>query len=174
MPIGRLLSTFALVGLCAFGGVMPWVYRALVEKRRWLDDREFAEIWGQAILIPGPTSTSVAATVGYRLSGYRGAAAAVLGLLAPPVLIALALAVVYQEYGTLPAVHGALRGLGAVSAGLVIATAIKLARKQPRRWSLPVFATSAFVAVFLLRLPLPLVVGALLIFALAVERRTKP
>jgi chromate transporter len=168
----RLMSTFALVGLCAFGGVMPWVYRAVVEKARWLDESEFAELWSMCTILPGATSTNVAATLGYRLGGMRGAAAAAGGLLAPPFVIVLFLAALYNRFGMVPAVHGAVRGITAVAAGLTFATALKLGLRQPRKIALPLFALAAFTGITILGLPLLGVVGALVPFSLLMEWRS--
>jgi len=167
----RLARTFALVGLCAFGGVMPWVYRAVVEKEKWLDEREFAEVWSVCMILPGATSTNVAATLGYRLGGLRGATGATVGLLTPPFVIVLIMAVLYKQYGALPAVHGAVRGVTAVAAGLVFATALKLAKSQPRKWVVAIFAVTACVAISIFHWPLMGVVGALVPISLIMEWR---
>ncbi len=171
VPAWRLFRAFALVGLCAFGGVMPWVHRSVVEKEKWLDEQEFTELWSVGMLLPGATSTNVAASLGYRLNAPLGAGAAVLGLLGPPMAIVLVLAVLYQRYGMVPAVHGAVRGVTAVAAGLVIATALKLAKSQPLRPSVLLFGLAAFLGVTVLRWPLLAVVGGLIPLSVASEWR---
>ena len=55
---------------------LAWVYRAVVEKAKWLDEREFAELWSMSAILPGATSTNVATMLGYRLGGLPGAASA--------------------------------------------------------------------------------------------------
>lgn len=170
----RLMQAFAVVGLCAFGGVMPWIYRAVVDKKKWIGAEEFAEIWSQGLMIPGATSTNVAATLGYRLAGVRGAACAVSGLLGPPFVIVILMAILYQRFGDIPAVHGAVRGVTAVAAGLVIATGAKLAKGQPRRITLPLFVLAAIIGVTGLRLPLIAVLGVLLPLSFAIEWRANP
>jgi chromate transporter len=167
----RLMQTFAAVGLCAFGGVMPWIYRAVVDKNKWIEAEEFAEIWSQGLMIPGATSTNVAATLGYRLAGVRGAAGAVTGLLGPPFVIVILMAMLYQRFGDIPAVHGAVRGVTAVAAGLVIATGVKLAKDQPRKGTLPLFGLLAILGVAVLKLPLIAVLGGLLPLSFASEWR---
>lgn len=157
----RLMRTFALVGICAFGGVMPWVYRAVVDKEKWFDKEEFADLWGQGVIIPGATSTNVAAMIGYRLAGWRGAVGAVAGLLGPAFVIVILMAELYQRFGTLPAIHGAVRGVTSVAAGLVIATGLKLAMGQPRTFTLPLFGLAALLGVTVLQLPLLAVIGSL-------------
>ena len=171
VPAWRLARAFALVGLCAFGGVMPWVYRTVVEKERWLDKPAFAELWSLGLILPGATSTNIAGMLGYRLGGLRGAAAAVAGLLAPPFVIVIVMAVLYQRFGAIPAVHGMVRGITAIAAGLVLATALKLAMGQQRKLGIVGFGAAAFVAVTVLGWPLFAVIGVLVPISLAVEWR---
>jgi len=161
VPAWRLARAFALVGLCAFGGVMPWVYRTVVEKERWLDKTEFSELWSMGLILPGATSTNIAGMLGHRLGGPRGAGAAVAGLLAPPFAIVLVMALLYQRYGDVPAVRGMVRGITAIAAGLVLATAMKLATGQERKLGIALFAPAAFVGVTVLQWPLFAVVGLL-------------
>jgi chromate transporter len=174
VPAWRLARAFALVGLCAFGGVMPWVYRTVVEKERWLDKTEFSELWSMGLILPGATSVNIAGMLGHRLGGLRGAAAAVAGLLAPPFVIVIAMAVLYQRFGDIAAVHGMVRGITAVAAGLVLATAMKLSVAQPRKLGIAVFGTAAFLAVTVLHWPLFAVVGGLIPISLAVQWRLGP
>lgn len=171
IPAWRLARAFALVGLCAFGGVMPWVYRTVVEKEQWLDKTEFSELWSMGLILPGATSTNIAGMLGYRLGGLRGAGAAVAGLLAPPFVIVIVMALLYQRFGTVPAVHGMVRGITAVAAGLVLVTAMKLAMGQRRKLGIVVFGTAACLAVTVLQWPLFAVVGVLLPVSLVVAWR---
>jgi len=159
------------VGLCAFGGVLPWVYRAVVEKEKWLDETEFAELSGICVLLPGATTTNIAGMLGYRLGGLRGAVAAVGGLLAPTFVIVILMAVAYQRFGDVPAVHGAVRGITPVAAGLVLATATKLFMGQKRKVGVGTFGAAAFVGVTVLRWPLIAVVGILIPLSLLVTWR---
>lgn len=172
VPAWRLARAFALVGLCAFGGVMPWVYRTVVEKERWLGQAEFSELWSMGLILPGATSTNIAGMLGHRLGGPRGAVAAVGGLLAPPFVIVIAMAVLYQRFGAIPAVHGMVRGVTAIAAGLVLATAMKLAMGQRRKLGIAVFGTAAFLAVTVLHWPLFAVVGVLIPASLAAHWRS--
>jgi len=162
VPAWRLARAFALVGLCAFGGVMPWVYRTVVEKEQWIDKAEFSELWSMGLILPGATSTNIAGMLGYRLGGLRGAGAAVAGLLAPPFVIVIVMALLYQRFGAIPAVHGMVRGITAIAAGLILATALKLATGQQRKFSIILFGTPAFLAVTVLQWPLFAVVGVLI------------
>ncbi len=127
-----LFRVFNRLALQGFGGVLPIAHRELVERERWLSPLQFVELLTVSQVLPGPNIVNMAIILGDRHFGWRGALAASAGLLALPLLIVLGLAVVYQRFADQPQVAGALRGMGAVAAGLVIATAVKLARTLKR------------------------------------------
>lgn len=121
-----LFVSFTLLALQGFGGVMAIVQRELVEKKRWMTREEFIEDWAVAQIMPGPNVINISLVIGGRYFGVRGAFAALAGLLTLPLVVVLLLAVAYAQYGDNPAVAGALRGMSAVAAGLIIATGLKL------------------------------------------------
>jgi chromate transporter len=122
-----LFWAFSRISLSGFGGVLPFAYRGLVEKRAWLSPSEFAEFLGMSQMLPGPTICNVALMVGHKYAGTRGAFAALAGMIVFPFLLVIALGSLYQRFGDLPAVRDSLRGMAAVAAGLIFATAIKMA-----------------------------------------------
>ena len=124
----ELFIVFTQLALQGFGGVLPVAHRMLVERQRWVSPEQFVGLLTAAQVLPGPNIINMSLMLGDRWFGWRGALAASAGLLAVPLLIVLALATLYQQWQHLPMVAGALRGMGAVAAGLVIATAVKLAR----------------------------------------------
>jgi chromate transporter len=125
--LSDLFVSFTLLALQGFGGVLAVVQRELVEKKRWMTREEFIEDWAVAQIMPGPNVINLAIMIGGRYFGLRGAMVALAGMLTVPLLVVLALALVYAQYAGNPQVAGALRGMGAVAAGLVISTALKLA-----------------------------------------------
>jgi chromate transporter len=153
-----LFITFTLLALQGFGGVLAVVQRVLVEDKRWLTRTDFVEMLAVGQVLPGPNVCNVALMVGDRFHGWRGAFAALAGMMTVPLVIVLLLTVLYAQYADLPAVAGALRGMGAVAAGLIIGTAIKLAsvlRFNPM--GMPaclLLGGAAFIAIALLRWPL--------------------
>ena len=129
-----LFRVFNRLALRGFGGVLPVAHRALVEEERWLTPQQFVELLALSQVLPGPNVINMALIYGDRHHGWRGALAAAAGLLTLPLLIVLALALGYRHFAAYPAVSGALRGMGAVAAGLVVSTAVKLAptlKKNP-------------------------------------------
>lgn len=121
-----LFWSFHWLALQGFGGVLAVVQREIVEKKRWLTPQEFVEDWAVAQVMPGPNVINLAIMIGDRHFGLRGALAALAGLLLAPLMIVLSLAVLYANFSQVPQVAGALRGMGAVAAGLITATGLKL------------------------------------------------
>jgi chromate transporter len=154
----ELFVAFTLLALQGFGGVLVVAQRVLCEDRRWLSRAEFVELLSIGQVLPGPNVCNVALMLGDRFFGWRGAVAALGGLLTVPFGIVLALVAAYAHWAGNPAVAGALRGMGAVSAGLIAGTALKLAqslRANPLGAPACVgLAGAAFALVGLLRIPL--------------------
>lgn len=153
-----LFVSFTLLALQGFGGVLAVVPRELVEKKQWLTREEFLEDWAVAQILPGPNVVNLSLMIGDRYFGLRGALIALAGMLTLPMLVVLAMAIVFAGIGDLPAAQGALRGLGAVAAGLIIATGLKLiaALKENVMGMRTCWAVAAltFVAIALLRVRL--------------------
>jgi chromate transporter len=123
----ELFVTFTLLALQGFGGVLAVAQRVLCDQKRWLSKEQFVEILAFGQVLPGPNVCNVALMVGDRFFGWRGAFAALAGMMAVPLVIVLVVTAVYAQYALHPAVAGALKGMGAVSAGLIAGTAMKLA-----------------------------------------------
>ena len=154
----ELFWAFTWLALQGFGGVLAIVQRELVDKKQWLTREQFVEDWAVAQVLPGPNVVNLSLMIGDRYFGLRGGLVALAGMLALPLVIVLALAVAFAGVADLPQVQGALRGMSAVSAGLIAATGLKLipALKQnvlsPHiKWAL---IAMTFVAVALVRVPL--------------------
>jgi len=158
-----LFVSFTWLALQGFGGVLAVSQRVLCEDKRWLTKEQFLEMLAIGQVLPGPNVCNVALMVGDRFFGWRGAFAALGGMMAVPLVIVMTLAVLYVEFAANPLVASALRGMGAVAAGLIVGTALKLApalRGNPMGVATCVaFGAATFVLVALLRFPL---VGVLL------------
>jgi chromate transporter len=154
----ELFVAFTLLALQGFGGVIAVAQRVLCDQKRWLTKEEFLEVLAVGQVLPGPNICNVALMIGDRFFGWRGAFAALAGMMAVPLVIVLIGTAVYAQYAMHPAVAGALRGMSAVSAGLIAGTALKLAaalRLNPMGVTACVgLLASAFVAVALLHWPL--------------------
>ena len=123
----ELFLTFNALALQGFGGVLAVAQRVLVEQKRWLTKTEFVEMLALGQVLPGPNIVNISLMFGDRFFGVRGAFAALAGMLVVPLVIVLCLTAAYAEFSRIAMVSGALRGMGAVAAGLILATAAKLA-----------------------------------------------
>lgn len=159
---GELFRVFNRLALQGFGGVLPVAHRTLVEQQRWLSREQFLELLSVAQVLPGPNIVNLALIFGDRAFGWRGAAAAMGGVLLVPLLIVLVLALVVQQLQFVPGIQNALRGMGVVAAGLVLSTAIKLAqglRKNAMGWPVcALWVLLTALAIGVLRWPLVWVV----------------
>ena len=153
-----MFVAFTLLALQGFGGVLAVAQRVLCEQKRWLTKEQFVEILAFGQVLPGPNVCNVALMVGDRFFGWRGAFAALAGMMTVPLVIVLAITVAYSQYASNPVVAGALRGMGAVAAGLIVGTALKLmSALRANPMGIPACAALlmlAFVAVAILRWPL--------------------
>jgi chromate transporter len=154
----ELFFAFNRLALQGFGGVLPVTQRELVERLRWLTKEQFVEMLSVSQVLPGPNVVNLALMFGDRAFGMRGAFVALAGMLFAPLLVVLALTALYSQFTDLPAVTGALRGMGAVAAGLVFSTGLKLLGALRRNvMGIPVcagFGVATLLATAWLRLPL--------------------
>lgn len=174
-----LFVSFTLLALQGFGGVLAIVQRELVEKKRWMTREEFIEDWAVAQIMPGPNVVNLALMVGGRYFGLKGAMVALAGMLTVPLVLVLLLAVVYAQFAGHPGVAGALRGMGAVAAGLIAATGLKLSGALKKNVLGVQLCTAlgvlCFVAIALLRIPLAYVLLTLGVLACVLAyRKLKP
>jgi len=176
----ELFFAFNRLALQGFGGVLPVAQRELVERRRWLTKDEFVEMLAISQVLPGPNVVNLALMFGDRAFGWRGALAALGGMLLVPMVLVLALTALYGHFAQYPMVTGALRGMGAVAAGLVLSTGFKLLGTLKRNvMGLPIclgFGALTLVGTAWLRLPLVWVIAGLGSLAITVAwiRLKKP
>jgi chromate transporter len=153
-----LFVAFTRLALQGFGGVLAVAQRELVERLGWMSKEEFVETLAIAQVLPGPNVVNLSMMVGDRFFGLRGALAALAGMLAVPALIVLGLAAAFDQLAAHPMAVDALRGMGAVSAGLILATGIKLLpalKTSPLGRPLAIaLALAAFLLIGVLRWPL--------------------
>ncbi len=128
----EMIRVFLVIGTLAFGGqggLLALLIRDLAEGRGWVEEAEIAEAYTYVQLLPGAVVVQVVAYLGYRLRGWRGAAAAAISFLLPSVVAMLALAAAYRRVAAAPGVPAALQGLTAAVVGLIALAAYKQCRK---------------------------------------------
>ncbi|MBD5802440.1 Chromate transport protein [Azoarcus sp. Aa7] len=158
----HLFIAFTVLALQGFGGVLAVAQRELVDRRRWMTREEFVDAYSVAQLLPGPNVVNLSLMLGDRFFGWRGAFAAISGMLFAPLVLVIVLAAGYNQLAGFPAVAGALRGMGAVAAGLILAMALKMLgtlRRNPLGPALcALLGLTTLVAVTVFRVPLAWVV----------------
>ena len=172
---GEIFRVFTRLALQGFGGVLPIAQRELVERERWLTREQFLEMLAVSQVLPGPNVVNLSLMFGDRTFGWRGGLAALGGMLLAPLGVVLVLTVGYTHYAQYPVIAGALRGMGAVAAGLIFSTGLKLLpalRRNVLGANIAyLFAGVMFVCIALLRVPLVWMLGGLGVVAFALAWR---
>lgn len=153
-----IFLAFASASLSGFGGALPWVRRSVVEQRRWLTPQQFNEAFSLAQFLPGANALNFSIVLGSRFRGPVGSIVAFTGLMGPPLVIVIVIAVLYDRYGDIDVLNRILTGIAAAAAGLMIAFAAKLIQPllKQRDWTVGV-ALVGFVSVAIIQWPLPIV-----------------
>ena len=151
---GEIFKGFLGLGLTSFGGALPLVRRTVVERHRWLSGTEFTDLLGLCQFLPGGNVINLSVAIGMRFRGWRGALAGILGLIAGPSLIVIALGVLYEHTQNDPRVQHLFAGLAAAAAGLLIAMAAKMLLPLRRDPLAAGIAALGFIAIAVLRAPL--------------------
>lgn len=122
----ELFVFFSLLALQGFGGIVAFIERGLVTQKNWMTRTEFLEDWAVARTMPGPPAINMSIIIGSRHFGLKGALASLLGIFLVPTAVVLVLAVLYARFNDQPQVVDALRTMGSVAAGLIIAAGLRL------------------------------------------------
>lgn len=137
----QLFTAFTWLALQGFGGVIAVAQRELCEKHGWLSKADFLAMLGTAQVLPGPNVCNLSLMVGDRFHGWRGALAALAGMITVPMALMLLVAWGIAQVPTESVLHGGIRGaiggVAAVAAGQIIGTVLKLAsplKDHPLGW----------------------------------------
>jgi chromate transporter len=154
-----LFVAFAKMSLAGFGGVLVFARRAIVEQHRWMTAEEFNETFALCHFLPGPNIVNLSVVFGSRFRGVAGAATAFAGLVGPPVVVVTILAALYARFGEVDALRRILAGVSCAAVGLLIAVVFRMMTPLVRKRDLVglVVLAAVFIAIGLLRLPLPAV-----------------
>lgn len=150
----QLFLGFLALGLMGFGGVLPLARSMLVERRRWLSAEAFTELLGLCQFLPGGNIINLAVAVGLEFRGVAGAFAALMGLIAGPTAVVVALGVVYARFQDDLYLQHFFAGLAAAAAGLLVATAVKMLAPLWRKPLPMAVVVLVFLAIAVLRMPL--------------------
>ena len=165
-----LFMAFARISLAGFGGVLVFARRAIVEQHRWMTADEFNETFALCHFLPGPNIVNLSVVFGSRFRGSAGGLAAVAGLGGPPVGVAMVLAALYARFGEVEALRRILSGVSCAAVGLLISVVFRMMMPLVRKRDLVglVLLAAIFIAIGVLRLPLPAVLLAAIPLSIAI------
>ncbi|MGC1428449.1 MAG: chromate efflux transporter [Albidovulum sp.] len=152
---------FGRIGLLSFGGPAAQIalmHRELVEKRTWLSEAEYLRALSFCMLLPGPEAMQLATYAGWKIGGVRGGLVAGALFVLPGALVILALAALYSTFGQLPLIAALFMGVKAAVVVIVIEALMRVAKRALKGRVERAIALGAFIAIFALNLPYPLVI----------------
>ena len=168
-----LTRTFARIGLLSFGGPAAQIalmHRVLVDERKWLTEKDYLSALSFCMLLPGPEAMQLATWAGWRLQGTKGGLIAGGLFVLPGALVVLVLTMAYAAWGQLPLMQALFLGVQAAVIAIVIEALIKVARRALRGRVAYVIAIAAFLGLFVLNLPFPVIILAAGIWGLITAR----
>jgi chromate transporter len=157
----ELVQVFGKIGLLSFGGPagqIALMHKVLVDEKKWIDEPKYLHALNFCMLLPGPEAMQLATYVGWRLHGVAGGLAAGLLFVIPGALVVLALSMLYAAFGKLPIAEALLTGVKAAVLAIVVEALLKIAKRGLKADADKWLAALAFVGIFFLRVPFPIIV----------------
>ncbi len=160
---GEALRFWIKLGFISFGGPTGQIaimHTELVERRRWISEQRFLHAMNYCMLLPGPEAQQLATYVGWLLHRTAGGLAAGAFFVIPSIFILLALSYIYAAFGAVPWIAAIFYGLKPAVLAIVGSATIRIGARALRHPFMYGIAAGAFIALFFLRLPFPLVIAA--------------
>jgi chromate transporter len=155
ISLAALFAAFFRLGLTSFGGgTAAWLYRAVVQRRGWLDNGTYLAAAGLSRLLPGSSGVNLTVLTGQRLRGGRGAIVAVVGLLSGPFVVVVGLAAGFARIAGSAVAHAVLDGIAGAAIGLTLATGLALVPRGRTQIPPLLVTITTVVAVGVLRWPM--------------------
>jgi len=149
------------LGFISFGGPAGQIaimQKELVESRRWIEQDDFLHALNFCMLLPGPEAQQLATYIGWRLHGIKGGIVAGAFFVIPSIFLLLLLSYIYAAYGNVPQVSAVLDGFKAVVVAIIVEAVLKIAKKAFKTYRHIIIAALAFIAIYFLHVPFPLIV----------------
>jgi chromate transporter len=174
MPsFGEALAVWAKIGLINFGGPagqIALMHRVLVDEKRWIGEQRFLHALNYCMLLPGPEAQQLAVYVGWLLHRTWGGIVAGTLFVLPGALVMLGLSLLYAGFHEVPIVEALFFGIKPAVLAIVLHALVRIGRRALTSRLAAILAAAAFVAIFFLDLPFPLVVAGAGIAGFAVSR----
>ena len=157
----ELTAAFARIGVLSFGGPaaqIAMMHRICVDEKRWIDEDRYLHALNYCMLLPGPEAQQLATYIGWLLHGVRGGIVAGLLFVLPGLAVIMGLSTLYALYQQADLVAGLFFGLKAAVLAVVIEAVIRIGKRALKTRFHRILAALAFLALFALSLPFPLVI----------------
>lgn len=148
----QLFWTYLKIGTFTIGGgyvMLSMIEREIVDRKGWIDREEFMNMIALAQAAPGLIAVNSAIFIGWRIGGWRGVIATVLGAVLPSFLIILAIAMVFQSYKDLPAVEAVFKGIRPAVVALIAAPLIRMAYSAKITWATAIIPIAGALLIWL-------------------------
>jgi chromate transporter len=172
---GEVFMVWLKIGCINFGGPagqIALMHRVTVDEKKWVDEARFLHALNFCMLLPGPEAQKLATYLGWLLHGVRGGLAAGILFVLPGAFVMLGLSLLYALGRGVSIVDGALFGIKAAVLVIVIEALIRIGKRALKTSLLLALAAAAFVGIFFLALPFPLIVAAAALVGYLVARRS--
>lgn len=161
------------IGCVNFGGPagqIAMMHRVMVDEKKWIDEPRFLHALNFCMLLPGPEAQKLATYIGWLLHGVRGGLTSGILFVLPGALFMLALSLLYALGRGFSLIDGALFGIKAAVLVIVVEALIRIGKRALKTWLLMTLAAGAFIGIFFLALPFPLIVAAAALTGFLVAR----
>ena len=168
------LRFWTKLGFISFGGPAGQIaimHQEVVERRKWIGENQFLRALNFCMLLPGPEAQQLATYIGWRLHGTWGGIAAGTLFIIPSIFVMLLLSYLAVAHINMPMVAAAFYGIQPVVVAVVIEAVLRIGKKALKHQTLYGFAALAFIAIYALKLPFPLIVAGAALGGLLMQRR---
>ena len=148
----QLFWTYLKIGTFTIGGgyvMLSMIEREVVERKGWIDREEFMNMIALAQAAPGLIAVNSAIFIGWRIGGWRGVIATVLGAVLPSFLIILAIAMLFQDYKDYPAVEAIFKGIRPAVVALIAAPLCRMAKNAKITWTTAIIPIAGALLIWL-------------------------
>jgi chromate transporter len=161
VSFGEAFRVWFKIGLLSFGGPagqIATMHRILVDEKKWIGEARFLHALNYCMVLPGPEATQLATYIGWMLHRTAGGLAAGILFVTPGALVILALSTIYAGFQQVPLVQALFFGIKAAVLAVVVEALLRIARRALRNAYMYALAAAAFVGIFFLDIPFPLIV----------------
>jgi chromate transporter len=163
VTLAELTRTFARIGCLSFGGPAAQIalmHRMILDEKKWVSEADYLRALSFCMLLPGPEAMQLATWIGWRLHGVKGGLIAGGLFVLPGACVVLALSLIYAAVGQVPLIAALFTGVQAAVIAIVIEALIRVSKRALKSREAYLIAVAAFAALFVFKLPFPLVILA--------------